>query len=43
MIIDVQSAPIAFVGVMLRDSNGIAQGKLVTGNKILRILKAKGM
>ncbi|XP_065181001.1 small ribosomal subunit protein uS15-like isoform X3 [Sycon ciliatum] len=31
------------IGVMLRDSNGIAQVKLVTGNKILRILKVKGM
>ncbi|XP_065181003.1 small ribosomal subunit protein uS15 isoform X2 [Sycon ciliatum] len=31
------------IGVMLRDSNGIAQVKLVTGNKILRILKAKGL
>ncbi|XP_065180999.1 small ribosomal subunit protein uS15-like isoform X2 [Sycon ciliatum] len=31
------------IGVMLRDSNGIAQVKLVTGNKILRILKVKGL
>ena len=28
------------IGVILRDSNGIAQVKSVTGNKILRILKA---
>lgn len=30
------------VGVILRDSFGVAQVKWVTGNKILRILKAKG-
>ena len=29
-------------GVILRDSHGVAQVKLITGNKILRILKAKG-
>ncbi|PWW72737.1 hypothetical protein C7212DRAFT_286161 [Tuber magnatum] len=28
------------IGVVLRDSHGIAQVKVVTGNKILRILKA---
>ncbi|RRT61612.1 hypothetical protein B296_00044084, partial [Ensete ventricosum] len=28
------------IGVILRDSHGIAQVKSVTGNKILRILKA---
>ena len=30
------------IGVILRDSHGIAQVKSVTGNKILRILKAQG-
>lgn len=30
------------IGVILRDSNGIAQVKSVTGNKILRILKKSG-
>lgn len=32
-----------FLGVILRDSHGVAQVKLITGNKILRILKAKGI
>ena len=31
------------LGVILRDSHGVAQVRYVTGNKILRILKAKGM
>lgn len=31
------------IGVLLRDSNGIAQVKSVTGNKILRILKKNGL
>mmetsp|Transcript_6171 Transcript_6171/g.6339 ORF Transcript_6171/g.6339 Transcript_6171/m.6339 type:complete len:152 (-) Transcript_6171:90-545(-) len=31
------------IGVILRDSNGIAQVKSVTGNKILRILKKAGL
>jgi small subunit ribosomal protein S13e len=31
------------IGVLLRDLHGIAQTKNVTGNKILRILKANGM
>lgn len=31
------------IGVILRDSQGIAQVKQVTGNKILRILKSNGM
>jgi small subunit ribosomal protein S13e len=31
------------IGVTLRDSHGIAQVKVVTGNKILRILKSNGM
>lgn len=30
------------IGVILRDSHGVAQVKLITGNKILRILKSKG-
>ena len=29
-------------GVILRDSHGVAQVRHITGNKILRILKAKG-
>jgi small subunit ribosomal protein S13e len=31
------------IGVYLRDQHGIAQVKVVTGNKILRILKAHGL
>merc|ERR1711900_95774 len=31
------------IGVVLRDSHGIAQVKVVTGNKILRILKSNGL
>ncbi|KAI1431653.1 40S ribosomal protein S13 [Xylaria sp. CBS 124048] len=31
------------IGVVLRDSHGIAQVKAVTGNKILRILKSNGL
>ncbi|KAI1329556.1 40S ribosomal protein S13 [Xylariaceae sp. FL0255] len=31
------------IGVVLRDSHGIAQVKAVTGNKILRILKGNGL
>ena len=31
------------IGVILRDSHGIAQVKSVTGSKILRILKTQGM
>jgi len=34
---------IGFAGVILRDSHGVAQVRFVTGNKILRILKAKGL
>ena len=30
-------------GVILRDSHGVAQVRFVTGNQILRILKAKGL
>lgn len=31
------------LGVILRDSHGVAQVRFVTGNKILRILKSKGL
>ncbi|CAJ2501985.1 Uu.00g048380.m01.CDS01 [Anthostomella pinea] len=31
------------IGVILRDSHGIAQVRFVTGNKILRILKSNGV
>ncbi|PAA51135.1 hypothetical protein BOX15_Mlig026977g1 [Macrostomum lignano] len=31
------------IGVILRDSHGVAQARWVAGNKILRILKAKGL
>jgi small subunit ribosomal protein S13e len=31
------------IGVILRDSHGVAQVRHVTGNKILRILKAQGL
>src|SRR5205814_2640786 len=31
------------IGVVLRDSHGVAQVRFVTGNKILRILKAGGL
>jgi len=31
------------IGVVLRDSHGVAQVRRVTGNKIVRILKSKGM
>ena len=31
------------IGVILRDSNGVAQVKSVTGSKILRILKKNGL
>jgi small subunit ribosomal protein S13e len=30
------------IGVILRDSHGVAQVRIVTGNKILRILKSHG-
>ena len=30
------------IGVVLRDSYGVAQVRNVTGNKILRILRSKG-
>jgi small subunit ribosomal protein S13e len=32
-----------FQGVILRDSHGVAQVRFVTGSKILRVLKAKGL
>ena len=31
------------IGVILRDSHGVAQVRRITGNKIVRILKSKGM
>merc|ERR1712169_151170 len=31
------------IGVILRDSHGIAQVKIATGNRILRILKSHGL
>ncbi|WP_395239339.1 30S ribosomal protein S15, partial [Salmonella sp. s54412] len=31
------------IGVILRDSHGVAQVRYITGNKILRILKKNGM
>merc|ERR1712014_544615 len=31
------------IGVILRDSHGVAQVRVVTGNKILRILKSNGL
>ncbi|KAA0066416.1 40S ribosomal protein S13-like [Cucumis melo var. makuwa] len=34
---------IVCIGVILRDSHGTAEVKSVTGNKILRILKAHGL
>ena len=34
--------PPSQIGVILRDSHGIAQVKSVTGSKILRLLKVEG-
>merc|ERR1712221_10679 len=31
------------IGVILRDSHGVAQVRFVTGNKVLRILKKNGL
>uniref|UniRef100_H2YQQ6 Small ribosomal subunit protein uS15 n=1 Tax=Ciona savignyi TaxID=51511 RepID=H2YQQ6_CIOSA len=31
------------IGVILRDSHGVAQVRFVTGNQVLRVLKAKGL
>jgi len=36
-------SPLFQIGVILRDSHGIAQVKSVTGSKILRILKKSGL
>lgn len=41
--LDVCCALIIQIGVILRDSHGIAQVKSVTGNKIVRILKKSGL
>lgn len=35
--------PFSSPGVLLRDSHGVAQVRFVTGNKVLRVLKAKGL
>jgi small subunit ribosomal protein S13e len=34
---------VGFEGVILRDSHGVAQVRFVSGNKILRIMKAMGL
>lgn len=34
---------ICFLGVILRDSHGVAQVRFVTGNQILRLMKAMGL
>jgi small subunit ribosomal protein S13e len=31
------------IGVLLRDAHGVNQAKIVTGNKIMRILKSNGL
>lgn len=31
------------IGVLLRDAHGVTQSRVVTGNKILRILKSNGL
>ncbi|KAH3901827.1 40S ribosomal protein uS15 SCDLUD_001610 [Saccharomycodes ludwigii] len=31
------------IGVLLRDAHGVTQAKIITGNKILRILKSNGL
>ncbi|AET41133.1 40S ribosomal protein uS15 Ecym_7295 [Eremothecium cymbalariae DBVPG len=31
------------IGVLLRDAHGVTQAKVVTGNKILRVLKSNGL
>lgn len=43
MLLLVTYLAITQIGVILRDSNGIAQVKSVTGSKILRILKKSGI
>ena len=41
---DLFNMDLVFVkGVILRDSHGVAQVRFVTGNKVLRILKKKGL
>merc|ERR1740128_959315 len=35
--------PPSQIGVILRDSHGVAQVRFITGNKILRILKSKAL
>lgn len=32
-----------FLGIILRDSHGVAQVRFVNGNKVLRIMKAVGL
>lgn len=34
---------IFFIGIILRDSHGVAQVRFVNGNKVLRIMKAVGL
>lgn len=41
--IKLMSPALTILGVILRDSHGVAQVRFVTGNKILRILKSKGL
>ncbi|XP_017305354.2 40S ribosomal protein S13-like [Diaphorina citri] len=46
MKLPLQSSNISFLyfsGVILRDSHGVAQVRFVSGNKILRIMKAMGL
>lgn len=33
----------SFLGIILRDSHGVAQVRFVNGNKVLRIMKAVGL
>ena len=33
----------SFLGIILRDSHGVAQVRFVNGNKVLRIMKAVGI
>lgn len=42
-IMELIASAIFSLGVILRDSHGVAQVRFVTGNKILRILKSKGL
>lgn len=34
---------LSFLGIILRDSHGVAQVRFVNGNKVLRIMKAVGL